>query len=394
MTRGTRRARSLLLVALLLGGSAGAESPEVRVAITSPPAGEFAYGPVEFTAEVEAPEPPARVVLEVDGRTVRVFDRPPYSVKVDLGEENVEHRFRATAQLPGGATSQATLVTPVIQIDEQVSVDLQQLFVTVTDGPRRVLDLVRGDFRVLEDGQPQRLVTFERGDVPLTAVILLDSSESMLGGRLEAAVRGAHLFAAGMRALDEAMLLLFSDRVLRTTDFSASADQLLAGLQGVQAAGGTAVNDHLYLALKLLDGQQGRRVVILFSDGADVVSALRMSDVIWKARRSQAIVYWIRLADSKGRHTSFTSAWRDNLANTREAEQLEAAVDGSGGRVETIPSVDDIEDAFRGILAELREQYVLGYYPSHQRHDGGWRQVEVKVPGRLAVRTRDGYVDY
>jgi VWFA-related protein len=386
--------RAAALLAALASWIPTAAAGQVHVAITSPAEDKFVFGRVEFTAVVQAPEPPARVVFEVDGRQVRVFERPPYAVEVDVGEDNVEHRFRVTAHTAGGETGQATLVTPVLQIDEQVSLDLQQLFVTVTSGPGRVLDLERPDFRIFEDGRPQRLVTFERGDVPLTAVILLDSSESMIGGRLEAALRGAQIFAAGMRELDEAMLLLFSDRVLRVTPFSGSAEPMLAGLAQVRAGGGTAVNDHLYLGLKLLDGQQGRRVVILFSDGADVVSALRMRDVVWKARRSQAIVYWIRLEERRGRRASFSSSWRNNKENAAEAEQLAAAVESSGGRVETIASVDAVDAAFAGILSELREQYVLGYYTSHARHDGGWRKVEVRVPGALRVRTRDGYIDH
>lgn len=386
--------RTAALLAALATGIPTAAAGQVHVAITSPPEDEFVFGRVEFAAVVQAPEPLARVVFEVDGRQVRVFDRPPFAVEVDVGEENVEHRFRVTAQTAGGETGSASLVTPVLQIDEQVSLDLQQLFVTVASGAGRVLDLERADFRILEDDRAQRLVTFERGDVPLTAVILLDSSESMIGGRLEAALRGAQLFAAGMRELDEAMLLLFSDRVLRVTSFSGSAEPMLAGLAQVRAAGGTAVNDHLYLGLKLLDGQQGRRVVILFSDGADVVSALRMQDVVWKARRSQAIVYWIRLEEGGGRRASFSSSWRNNKENAAEAQQLAAAVESSGGRVETITSVDGVDAAFAGILSELRQQYVLGYYPSHSRHDGGWRQVEVRVPGALRVRTRDGYIDH
>jgi hypothetical protein len=101
-------------------------------------------------------------------------------------------------------------------------------------------------------------------------------------------------------------------------------------------------------------------------------------NVVWKARRSQAIVYWIRLADNRSSRTSFTSAWRNNEENATEARELEEAVSGSGGRVETIPAVADIEGAFRGILTELREQYVLGYYSSNSRNDGAWRRVDVR----------------
>ncbi len=171
-----RRAALTTVLATFLAVAATAQ---VRVTIASPAAGQFAFGQVNFIAQVESVEPVAKVVFEVDGRTLEVLERPPWAVKVDLGQENVTHRFRVTAQTAAGATGEAVVSTPAIQVDEQVDVDLQQLFVTVTEGDRRVLDLQRGQFSIHEDGREQQLVTFERGDVPLTAVLLLDSSESM-----------------------------------------------------------------------------------------------------------------------------------------------------------------------------------------------------------------------
>jgi VWFA-related protein len=195
-----------------------------------------------------------------------------------------------------------------------------------------------------------------------------------------------------MRELDEASLLLFSDRLLAARPFSSDRRVLLAGLDAVTAEGGTAVNDHLYLALKMLDGQVGRGAVILLSDGVDVQSVLRMKEVLWKLRRGQALVYWIRLRD-RGKHGSISSAWRDFKANDEEMAGLEQAVLESGGRIEDLDDIAGVEPAFRGILAELREQYVLGYYPSAAPHDGRWHEVKVKLRGPGRVRTRGGYVD-
>jgi Ca-activated chloride channel family protein len=387
---------AVLAAALRAQAGPGPTAGPVTVSIVNPRPGDFVYGTVTVAAQVQAAGPVARVEIEVDGRRVATLTAAPWRTDVDLGEENVAHRFRVTAWTAAGVSGTAEVETPPIAVDEKMNVELQQLYVTVTDGSgRRVLDLDRGDFRIVDDGREQQLVTFERGEVPLAAVLLLDSSESMRGVRLQAALRGAQAFAADIKELDEAMLVLFSDRILHATPFTGSGQVLTAGLRDVEAAGGTAVNDHLYLALKLLDARQGRRVVVLFSDGADVVSALRMRDVLWKARRSQALVYWIRLEQAGSARTSFSSSWRGHEANRVEARELEEAVVESGGRVETLAGVDAIEPAFRGILAELREQFVLGYYPTDSRNDGSWREVQVRARGGgLRVRTREGYVDY
>jgi Ca-activated chloride channel family protein len=120
--------------------------------------------------------------------------------------------------------------------------------------------------------------------------------------------------------------------------------------------------------------------------------------VLWKAQRSQAIVYWIQLQDQAvagGEPGLYSSAWRDAEANQEEYETLRRLVLESGGRIESIDRVEDVQRAFQSILAELREQYVLGYYPTDLRHDGSWRKVEVRVQGfGNSVRVREGYVDF
>ena len=112
-----------------------------------------------------------------------------------------------------------------------------------------------------------------------------------------------------------------------------------------------------------------------------------------KVRRSDTLIYWIRLQNRP--RESFSSAWRDFEGNRREWQGLERAVKESGGRIENLQDVDGFEDAFESIMRELREQYVLGYYPSHRRLDGSWRSVRVRVrqPG-VRVRFRAGYTDF
>ncbi|HYH47904.1 MAG TPA: VWA domain-containing protein [Thermoanaerobaculia bacterium] len=366
----------------------------VQISFQSPIPDTPLFGEIDLLVDVVG-APVLRVEFFLDGRKVGSVGRPPYQVRVDVGQENREHRIEAVAHTMAGSRTSAVLVAPPVIVNEEVSVALRQLFVTVLEGGRRILDLDRAAFRVVDEGAEQQIVTFERGEVPFNAVLLLDTSESMKGERLDAARAGARAFLSGMREVDEASLILFSDRLLAAVPFTSDRAALGQALETTEAEGGTAVNDHLYLGLKVLDGQVGRGVVVLLSDGYDVQSVLGMKEVLWKARRSQALVYWLRLRDKdKGDERAvFSSAWRDFTANGEEYEVLERAVLDSGGRIEDITAASQIEPAFREILAELREQYVLGYYPSNARGNGSWHEVKVRVRGTGKVRVRGGYVD-
>ncbi len=297
------------------------------------------------------------------------------------------------------ATPSLQDVPPEIHVDEVIHVELQQLYVNVTRGSGApVLNLTAADFEILDDGEPQTVATFARGDLALSAALLLDASASMEGDRLRTAVDGARAFLSRVLPQDELSLTLFSDELLLRTPFSNDAAALLAPVSGVAARGGSAINDHLYLALKELEGRLGRKVVVLLSDGVDIESTLGMEDVRWAARRSQALIYWVRLQDPARGRIERSSAWRDRQGHAEQLRLLETVVGESGGRVEVIPDVGQVGAALQTILRELREQYVLGYQPTRDGNDGAWHKIEVRVrgggdAGRYRVRTRDGYVD-
>jgi VWFA-related protein len=391
--RGGRGGRGLLAGGLLLAVALPAAAA-VQVKILAPAPQQPVFGQVIFEAQVAGSEAIVRVEFLIDGKSVGVVRRPPYRVVGAVGGDNPPRAFRAIAYGAGGASATARVVTLPVRVDEQMNVRLQQLFVTVMQRGARTLALEPDDFRIVDNGQEQKIVTFDKGELPITAVLLLDSSESMRGELLAAAENGARAFIGGMRPLDQAMLALFSDQLLRVTDFTADHEPLERALTGVEARGGTAVNDFLYMSLKLLEGRQGRRVVVLLSDGSDVNSVLSMTDVLRKARTSQSLIYWIQL-EGGGKHKSYTSSWRGHLENDKDYKDLERAVEESGGRIQRTDRTADIEPVFRGILQELREQFAIGYYPGNLKNDGAWHSVKVHVaqPG-CKIRTANGYVDF
>ena len=364
---------------------------EVEVLLMMPTYGEAVFGEVEVAAEVYPEDTEVlRVEFYLDNRLVGIADRSPYTYVIDAGQENMEHHFQVQVYTVSGAVANSSVFTPRIETDEEISVDLQQLYVTVVRGENRVLDLAREDFAVFDNGDRQELVTYERGDVPFTAAIMVDASTSMRGRQLRIALEGAQTFIRGMKELDQAKLMLVSDRVLYETPFTSFASVLNVGLAGVEAAGGTALNDHLYLAMKRLESRQGRRVVVILSDGVDVESTLSMQQVQWMASQNQPVIYWIRLEEPANRRSS----WRTTGQHERELEGLTNTILESGGRIDTIERIEEVGQAFQWILDDLRNQYVLGYYPSASTSGDAYHRILVRVrDSGLEVRTRGSYLE-
>ncbi len=369
--------------------------PDVTVA--TPPEGQPAFGLVEVRVDVRSGAPIRHVDCLVDGIRQKRLVKPPFRWVVDFGEDNEEKVIEIEATTVVGTVGRATRTTPRIEVDEVMEVELLQLYAVVERGGRRVRDLTKADFRIVDDGgREQEIVTVEGGELPISATLLVDSSASMRGARLEAALQGARAFTAGLGEEDEAMLVLFSDQILRKTPFTNDAGVLDLNVEGVSAVGSTAINDHLYYALNRLDARLGRRVLVLLSDGDDITSLLPMQDVLWRARRSQAVVYWIRLDESEESGDGprrFTSSWRDEDGNLEEQELLRRAVLDSGGREIVVRALDELEASFTEVMAELRDQYVLGFYPRERRHDGSWREFSLRVRGPGKVRSRGGFID-
>lgn len=385
-----RRISAGFLLAILLAGPALA----IDISVHSPRDGQVIFGTAEVELEVLSLHPVAEVVLTLDGVEVARLREEPFRTTIDFGEENRARTLEIIATDIHGEVARRTVVTGAIEVHEEVDLNLQQLYVTVTRGGERVPGLAAEDFQILDEGKRQTLVTFEGGDVPLTAVLMIDSSLSMEGEALRAALGGARTFVESMREFDEAKVLVFSDRLLASTPFTGDPAAVSAVMDTVEATGGTAVNDHLFLALEELDQRTGRQVVVLLSDGIDVESVLSMQDVAWKAGRMQSLIYWIRPSNATDLDNAYVSVWRDVAAYRQELDTLQRIVRGSGGSIREIAAYDEAAQAFRDILDELREQYVLGYYPATDRDDGSWHEVRIRLrQSGLGVRSRDGYID-
>lgn len=382
------------MIVLGLSMLALANAPASPLVILSPRAGEVVFGTTVVEVDTGG-APVERLEFYVDGRTAGVLTGPPWRLPVEVGEENVEHLIEVVGRTRGGERLEAAVRTGRIAVHEEVLVTLQQVFVSAARQGAPVRDLAAHEFLLEEDGRPQTIVTFGSGDVPFTAVVLVDASLSMAGDKLAAARAGVRALAGGMRPLDEAKLIVFADRVRAATAFTTFPEVLLTALGGAVAEGGTALNDALRLTLAELEVPKGRRVVVLLSDGVDSHSVLRMRQVMPAVARAQAQLYWLDLGGGPGREgVSLRSPWRTVAEHAEEQRLLREAVAISGGRVVPAPTPAAISEGFTSLLRELKEQYVLGYYPPPRRGDGRWRRIAVRCtrPG-VELRSAAGWVD-
>jgi Ca-activated chloride channel family protein len=365
----------------------------VTVRIRSPQPGEVTVGEVDVEAEVESRDPVRWVDFFVNGWPAARVREAPYHARVMVPDGPATCRITALAVSERGGRGSASVSTRRVVHEDRLEVALRHVYVDV-DQRRGAPPLAAGDFELYEGGVRQQVATFERGATSLSALLLIDASESMRGESLRSAFAAARAFLDRLGPEDEAAVMVFADRVLAITPFGAPEPDLLESVERASAAGGTAITDHLYAALSLLDDRPGRRMVVLLSDGADVLSVLSAEDLMWKVRRSDTTLYWIRLI-RPGDHAGFSSAWRDVAANRRERDGLIAAVAESGGRTEPLVRPDQLAQSFTALLDEVRRQYVLGYYPRDLRHDGSWRPVEVRLnAGGARLRYRSGWVDH
>jgi Ca-activated chloride channel family protein len=264
----------------------------------------------------------------------------------------------------------------------RVNSDLVVLNVTVTDAQGQyVHKLGRADFKVLEDGREQRLQLFSVEETPFAAAILLDTSGSM-ETRLTLARAAAIRFLEGLREEDVAAVYNFDSRVEQLQDFRPGRD-LPPVAYDLRSKGMTALNDAVLRAAgDLAKRPEKRRAIIVLSDGADNKSGASQDKALNAALAANATVYTVDMADPA----------TDPAGRLRAAGSLKHYAEKSGGRFVSKPGGQALDDAFKGILEELSNQYTLGYRPDNIARDGRWRSIKLRLSRpELNARTRDGY---
>ena len=270
----------------------------------------------------------------------------------------------------------------------KVDVKLVNVFVTVTDAHGApVGGLAKENFSLQEDSQEQKIAVFDKESaVPLSIALAVDTSLSTrhdLPLEQASAKRFAHTI---IRPVDALSVYGFNEVVQQATSFTPDLKRIDDGIDHIRVGAATALYDAIYLVSRALDKRQGRKVVVLITDGGDTISKVDYKEAVRAAEEAEAIVYSIivvPIENSAGRETGGEHA-------------LIQLSEDTGGKYYYATSMSQLDDAFRKISDELRTQYLLAYYPAQRASFSDFRKIQVSVNGvpeaaAYRVRHRAGY---
>lgn len=276
---------------------------------------------------------------------------------------------------------------PVVQDPHpfQSAIEVTTIAATVFDKDGKIVaGLGREAFEIFEDGEPQRVTQFTNERVPIGLGVLLDTSDSMYGKRIQDARATVDRFLFGLLApTDEFFIVAFNHQVHILTEWTNTPNVVRNALEGIKPWGATAVYDAVLRALPIIDRRSRQRAAILIiSDGDDTASDATIREVRSALVRSDAFVYAIAI-DPKDRRA---------INAKTNPEALREITNESGGRTEIVSTSDELTAAAARIAEELNNQYVLGY-TSPKGADGKFHSIRVRaIGGDYRVRARNGYV--
>ena len=270
------------------------------------------------------------------------------------------------------------------QVRFRSGVDLASFAATVTDKKGNIVtDLTRDDFEVIEDGKKQTVEYFAQGDgdaaPPMHLGLMLDASASMQAD-MKLAQGAAIKFLNMLPAAEDITLVDFDTQVRITRYPQRDFARLVERIRQRKADGWTALYDALGTYLDGADGQDGRKILVVYTDGGDSSSVLSLPETITLLKVSNVTVHAIGLV-------SHTGSARSMMEMT-----LRQLTEVTGGTAFFPVAMKDVESAYDKVLAEIKGQYHLGYLSTNTVKDGAWRKVEIKVRRPdLRVRSRKGY---
>lgn len=365
--------------------------PSVATLIVTPPAGTTIVS----------------VSLSVDGTAAGTRTSPPWSFPWDAGDGTAGHKLTAVAVFSDGTGAKATLETSRLTINETEEVALVNVYAIARNAKGGyVADLTAPDFKVFENERPQVIDRFSAERRPLRIAIVLDTSLSMEGDKLKSAIASAVEFLGILQPGDEGLVIAFSDSVRILQDLTSNRSELEAAIRQSAAQGGTALYDAIYKASQRLAEFDGRRVIVLLSDGRDEAanglepgSLHTLEEAQERALRDEAMVFAIGLGRSLARDSK---ALRANP--TAQAEELDffgrkplvsildALAQTTGGTAVFSPGAGQLKRSFEQVAEDLRHQYSIAYRSDDKRHDGVWRAIKVTVSRpSVTVTNRKGY---
>lgn len=262
--------------------------------------------------------------------------------------------------------------------------EIVSLFVTVADAQKRLVpDLTKDDFEVLDNDKPQPLISFDNSVQPITVIVMLDTSGSMTNS-IDRLKDAASEFFIRLLPADKARVGAFNDKIQISANFTSNRDDLISEARNIDYGNGTRLWDALALSLDELKGIDGRRVILVFTDGDDMYSrSAKLSTVVDRARSEEVMIYAI----------GFESNYFDGsrMVRSKPDSGLKKISDETGGGYFELTKTSDLGPTFTRVAQELHSQYVMGFAPTQL--DGKIHKLTVRVKQTgMTARARRSYL--
>ena len=371
------------------------QEPALTVRLRAPSSTTYVSGPTTLSALVTpvGDTAIARVTFIVDSATVAVVTEPPWEATWDAGEEFARHVITVQVVDVTGRQAEDTVVTRDLETAVfRAEVSAVVLNVSAVDGRGAlVADLTKEDFEVFEDGKKQVITHFSPEPRPMVIGLLLDTSGSMEGAKMERARQGTVAFLGELGDEDEAFLMTFDSFPDLKQDLTGNKALLRDAINGLTVGGATSLNLAVVDGSDILAERPERRALIVLSDGYDTTQTVSVDQAVDYARRQDVRVYTIGVFESRlggGGGSNFRRGF--DTINPGE-NSLRSFADGTGASTILLNSLGELADAYAKIARELKSQYALAYRPSNLPKPGEWHDIEVRAKGAKEVRTKPGY---
>jgi Ca-activated chloride channel homolog len=257
------------------------------------------------------------------------------------------------------------------------------LFVTVADAQKRLVpDLTQDDFQVFDNDKPQPLAYFDNSIHPINVVVMLDTSGSMTL-TIDLLKQAAEQFVIRLLPDDKARVGAFNDKIQINAKWSNNRDQLVTDIKDLDYGNGTRLWDAVGAALDELKGVDGRRVILVFTDGDDTESrSMNLGRVIDRARNDEVMIYAIGLESDY-----FNGQTR---VRSKPDGGLRKVADETGGGYFELKKTSELAPTFTRVAQELHSQYVIGFTPTQLDNRVHKLAVKMKQPG-MTARARRSY---
>ena len=293
---------------------------------------------------------------------------------------NLRSRFAAGILLCLGGFSAFAQQQPTFRSDTRTVA----LYATVTDAQKRLVpDLDQHDFEILDNDKPQSVDLFVNEIQPITVVVMLDTSASMTGN-LKLLEQAAEQFLIRLLPKDKGMVGAFNDKIeLFPATFTHDRDRLIASLKELDFGNPTRLYDAIAASMDRLFKIDGRRVVLVFTDGDDTGSRENFDGVLERARANEVMIYAI------GLRSDYFNGSRQ--VRSKPDSGLKRLAEETGGGYFELEKTSDLAPTFTRVAQELHSQYVLGFTPTLLDGKVHRLTVRAKKPGTI-VRARRSYV--